>query len=106
MFLISICSGLLSDRAIKRIMNGEIEQWSVEYQICGFLGANITYRLFLTFEHRYLFMGSSLVTLVFILAGQTIVEHVFQTQTTLSVVINFIGGLYFIFLLLKERSEM
>ena len=22
-------------------MNGEIEQWSVEYQICGFLGANI-----------------------------------------------------------------
>lgn len=72
----------------------------------GFLGANITYRLFSTYEHRYLFMGSSLVTLVFILAGQTIVEHVFQTQTTLSVVINFIGGMYFIFLLLKERSEM
>lgn len=69
----------------------------------GFLGANVSYRLFSTYRHLVLFTGSSLVTFLFIISGQTIVEHIFQTQTTLGVIIDFIGGLYFVFLLLKER---
>ena len=69
----------------------------------GFLGANIAYRLFSTYRHQVLFLGSTLIALLFILGGQIIVEYLFQTQTTLSVVINFIGGIYFIFLLLTER---
>lgn len=71
----------------------------------GFLGANITYRLLSTYQHRYLFIGSSLITLIIILVGQTIVEHIFRTQTTLSTVINFLGGLYFIYLLLRESRD-
>lgn len=70
----------------------------------GFLGANVSYRLFSTYKHRVLFVGSSLITFLFIVSGQTIVEHIFQTQTTLGVVIDFIGGLYFVFLLMKERA--
>jgi iron complex transport system permease protein len=70
----------------------------------GFLGANVAYRLFTTYKHIILFIGSTLITFLFIIVGQTIVEHVFQTQTTLGVIIDFIGGLYFIFLLIKERS--
>lgn len=70
----------------------------------GFLGANISYRLFYTYKHRILFVGSSLVTFLILISGQTIVEHVFLTQTTLGVVIDFIGGLYFILLLMKERD--
>lgn len=72
----------------------------------GFIGANIAYRVFSTYKHHYLFIGSSLIALLFILGGQIIVEHVFETQTTLSVVINFIGGIYFIFLLLNERRNL
>lgn len=70
----------------------------------GFLGANVAYRLFTTYRHIILFAGSILITFLFITVGQTIAEHLFQTQTTLGVIIDFIGGLYFIFLLIKERS--
>lgn len=70
----------------------------------GFLGANVAYRLFTTYKHFILFIGSTLITFLFIIVGQTIVEHIFQTQTTLGVIIDFIGGLYFIFLLIRERS--
>lgn len=70
----------------------------------GFLGANVTYRLFSTYQHRVLLVGSSLVTILFILIGQILVEHLFKNQTTIGVIIDFIGGIYFLFLLLKERS--
>lgn len=36
--LISIISGFLSGRAIKRFMDDKIEQWSFEYQVFGFGG--------------------------------------------------------------------
>ena len=37
-FIISIISGLLSQRAISRFMEDRIKQWSWEYQIFGFFG--------------------------------------------------------------------
>lgn len=71
----------------------------------GFLGANISYRLFKTYHHTVLFTGGSILTIVFIFFGQTIVEHVFRLQTTLGVVIEFVGGIYFLFILLRERNQ-
>lgn len=37
--------------------------------------------------------------------GQLIVEQVLNFSTTLSVVVNLIGGVYFIYLLLKESRQ-
>jgi iron complex transport system permease protein len=71
----------------------------------GFLGANLSYQLFKTYQHTQLFVGGSLITIIFIFFGQTIVEHIFRLQTTLGVVIEFIGGVYFLFILLKERNQ-
>lgn len=71
----------------------------------GFLGANISYRLFRTYQHKQLFIGGSLFTMIFIFFGQIAVEHIFRLQTTLGVVIEFIGGIYFLFILLKERDQ-
>lgn len=70
----------------------------------GFLGVNVAYRLFSTYRHSILFIGSSLITFLFIIVGQTVAEHIFQTQVTLGVIIDFTGGLYFMFLLIKERK--
>ncbi|MEG2057222.1 MAG: iron ABC transporter permease, partial [Romboutsia sp.] len=39
-----------------------------------------------------------------LVSGQFLVERVFSFNTTLSVIINFIGGVYFIYLLLKESK--
>lgn len=70
----------------------------------GFIGANLSYRIFRTYKHSVLFLGGSLISIVFILVGQTFVEHIFRLQTTLGVVVQFIGGIYFLFILLKERN--
>lgn len=71
----------------------------------GFIGANIAYRLFNTYKHSILFIGGSMISVLFILSGQLLVEHVFALQTTLGVIIQFIGGIYFLFILLKERNR-
>lgn len=71
----------------------------------GFIGANISYRLFKTYRHSTHFLGGSLISVLFILSGQLLVEHVFRLQTTLGVIIQFAGGIYFLFILLKERNN-
>jgi len=43
-----------------------------------------------------------LISVIALVGGQFIVERVFTFTTTISVIINFIGGVYFIYLLLRE----
>lgn len=71
----------------------------------GLLVVNVAYQLFNTYKHTYLILGSILISIVAIVGGQLIVERVFTFSTTLSVIINFIGGVYFIYLLLKESRK-
>ncbi|WP_010269091.1 iron chelate uptake ABC transporter family permease subunit [Paenibacillus senegalensis] len=69
----------------------------------GLLVANVTYEFMRTYRHRYLLVASMLISIVALVGGQLIVERVFTFSTTLSVIINLIGGIYFLFLLLRER---
>ncbi|MFK2825403.1 iron chelate uptake ABC transporter family permease subunit [Bacillus sp. B190/17] len=71
----------------------------------GLLVVNVTYEMFRTFRHSYLLAGSILVSIIALIGGQLIVERVFTFSTTLSVIINFVGGVYFIYLLLKENKK-
>ncbi|MEO4054963.1 iron chelate uptake ABC transporter family permease subunit [Solibacillus sp. CAU 1738] len=68
----------------------------------GLIVANLSYQFFATYKHTVLIAGASLISIIALVGGQFIVEHVFEFSTTLSVIINFIGGVYFIYLLLKE----
>lgn len=68
----------------------------------GLLVANIAYRLLKTHRHVYLIPGAILISIVALVGGQLVVERVFSFTTTLSVIINFLGGIVFIYLLLKE----
>ncbi len=70
----------------------------------GFIGANVSYKLFNTYKHSVLFIGGSLLSILLIVSGQLVVEHVFRLRTTLGVIIQFVGGIYFLFILMKERS--
>ncbi|MGY3765692.1 iron chelate uptake ABC transporter family permease subunit [Vagococcus vulneris] len=70
----------------------------------GFIVANISYRWLATFRHIYLFIGGTLLSIFMLVAGQFLVEQVFHMNTTLSVVIEFSGGLYFIWKIIKERG--
>lgn len=71
----------------------------------GLLVVNVAYQFFNTYRHTYLMLGSILMSIIALVGGQLIVERVFTFSTTLSVIINFIGGIYFIYLLLKENKK-
>lgn len=68
----------------------------------GLIVANLAYQYLVTYKHSILIIGASLISIIALVGGQFLVEHVLELRTTLSVIINFIGGIYFIYLLLKE----
>lgn len=68
----------------------------------GLIVANLAYQYFVTYKHTIIIAGASLISVIALVGGQFLIEHVFELRTTLSVIINFIGGIYFIYLLLKE----
>lgn len=71
----------------------------------GLLVTNITKQCFKTYKHSYLIVSSILISILTLVAGQFFVERVFSFSTTLSVIINFLGGIYFIYLLLRESNK-
>jgi len=71
----------------------------------GLLVVNISYEFLKTYRHHYLILGSIFISIIALVGGQLIVERVFTFSTTISVIINFIGGIYFIYLLLKENKS-
>ncbi|HRM37489.1 MAG TPA: iron chelate uptake ABC transporter family permease subunit [Trichococcus flocculiformis] len=72
----------------------------------GFVAANIAYRLFRTYCLNYLLPGASLLSFVMVVAGQFLAEEVFKLQTNLSILVELFGGIYFFWLLWKERSKL
>lgn len=70
----------------------------------GFIVANLTYQYMGTFRHTSLFFAGSLLGILLLVVGQFFVEQVFHWNTTMSVVIEFIGGVYFVGKILHERK--
>ena len=68
----------------------------------GLLVVNLTYQYFKTYKHSLLIVGAMLISIIALLGGQILVERIFNFSSTVSIIINFIGGIYFIYLLLKE----
>src|SRR5699024_10066020 len=69
----------------------------------GILIANLSYEFIPSYKHRHTILGASLIGIILVVGRQFLVEHLFNMNTTISILINFVGGLYFIFLLLKSR---
>ncbi|EOH91423.1 iron chelate uptake ABC transporter family permease subunit [Enterococcus villorum] len=72
----------------------------------GFIVANVSYQLFATYRHSELFLGSFFVSLLFLAGGQLFVEQIFRWNTTVSVIVEFLGGLYFMSKLVRERKSI
>ncbi|MFD1336909.1 iron chelate uptake ABC transporter family permease subunit [Oceanobacillus iheyensis] len=71
----------------------------------GLIVANLAYQYLASYKHTVLILGASLISIIALVGGQFLVEHIFELRTTLSVIINFVGGIYFIYLLLKESRS-
>lgn len=70
----------------------------------GLLVVNLARQMINTYKHTHIIIVSILLSAILLIGGQLIVERVLSFSTTLSVIINFIGGLYMILLLLKENK--
>ncbi len=70
----------------------------------GLLVVNITYELFKSSKHSILLLACVLISILALLEGVFFVSRVFDYNTTISVIINFLGGIYFIYLVLKGNK--
>jgi len=71
----------------------------------GVLVTNLTYQLVKTHKHVYIIPTCVAVTTVALVGGQYLVGRVLNFSTTLSIIINFVGGIYFLSLLLRENKS-
>lgn len=103
--------GVPYDKIVKRLLVMVAILISVATALVGpitFFGliiANLSYQFFQTYRHTTLISGAIVMSIIALVGGQWVVERVFTFSTTLSVIINFFGGVYFIYLLLKESRS-
>ncbi len=71
----------------------------------GLLVANLAYVLIGSHKHVFILPAAILLAIISLVGGQVIVEQVFGLNTSLSIIIEFIGGLVFIFLILKGATR-
>lgn len=67
----------------------------------GLLVAHLAYETIGSIQHRYTIPAAGLFAVIFLVVGQLVLERVFSFNTSLSIMIEFLGGLLFIFLLLR-----
>ncbi|MDA3130018.1 iron chelate uptake ABC transporter family permease subunit [Aliibacillus thermotolerans] len=100
--------GVPYDYVVKRLLIIIVVLISISTALVGpitFLGllvANVAYEFMKTYRHRPIIISAIFISIIALVGGQLIVERVFTFSTTLSVIINFVGGVYFIYFLLKE----
>lgn len=71
----------------------------------GLITVSLARQMFKSYQHRVLIVASSLLAVALLVSGQWFVEKVMSFETTVSVIINLVGGLYFMFLLLRTRIQ-
>lgn len=71
----------------------------------GLIVVALAERLISARRHAVLFIAAMLVGIVVMVGGQTLLQHGLDQASTLSVVIDFVGGLVFILLLFTSRGR-
>lgn len=71
----------------------------------GLLVVNIARQIISTYKHGTLGIATILISIVSLIGGQLLVEQLMNFGVSVSVIINFVGGIYFIYLVMKERNR-
>lgn len=69
----------------------------------GLLAASLAAALLDTHRHRMAIPGAAVMGALILVAGQFLFERLLGLQSTLAVIVEFLGGLVFLFLVLKRR---
>ena len=103
--------GVDYDNMVKKILVVVVLLTSVATALVGpitFLGllvVNIARQLIATYRHSILGIATILISTIALIGGQLLVEHLMDFGVSVSVIINFVGGIYFIYLVMKERNR-
>ena len=107
----AISLGVDYDKMSKKILVIVVILTSVSTALVGpitFLGllvVNIARQMINTYKHEVLGLATIIISVIALVGGQLIVEQLLDFGTSVSVIINFIGGIYFIYLVMKERNR-
>ena len=71
----------------------------------GLLVASLAHSLMRDHRHGVLMPAAALIAGIVLVFGQTLIERVFEFATTLSVAVEFTGGLVFLFLVLRGTAR-
>jgi len=102
--------GVDYDRTIRRLLLGVVLFIAIATALVGpisFLGliiANLARQMLRTYRHSHLMLASVMCGMVALIGGQIIVEHVVVYAIPLSVFITVTGGIYFLWLLLRQKK--
>ena len=103
--------GVDYDKMVKKILIVVVLLTSVATALVGpitFLGllvVNIARQRIVTYKHSVLGISTILISVIALIGGQLLVEQLMDFGVSVSVIINFIGGIYFIYLVMKERNR-
>ncbi len=71
----------------------------------GLLVASLAYRIVPVERHRFILPAAALFAAIALVAGQTILERLLAFDTALGIVIEFVGGLFFILMLVRRAAR-
>lgn len=103
--------GVAYDATVKRLLVVVVILTSVATALVGpitFLGllvVNIARYFIKSYKHSHLALAIWLISIISLVGAQLLVERVLKFGVSASIIINFIGGIYFIYLLMKGRTE-
>lgn len=103
--------GVHYDEIVKRVLVVVVILTAVATSLVGpitFLGllvVNIARYFIKSYKHSHLAIAIWLISIVSLVGAQLLVERVLKFGVSASIIINFIGGIYFIYLLMKGRTE-
>lgn len=69
----------------------------------GLLVVHLAYRVAGSYQHRFVLPMSVVTGITVLVGGEALVQYVFQFNTRLSFIVEFIGGLFFLWLLLSKK---
>lgn len=102
--------GVDYDSSVRKLLLGVVFCIAVATAMVGpisFLGliiANLARQLLKTHKHSHLIIGSALMGMLAIIAGQLISQHIFSYAVPISTFITIGGGIYFLYLLLFRKG--
>lgn len=71
----------------------------------GFLVVSLTYEFANTYDHKYLFMMALFLAFFILTTSYFIMNHIFNANGVVSILIELVGGLYFIYIVFRKGKR-